>query len=98
MELDSHENIGEIKSREVELDSHNRMFVWLVGRLVVVVLLLFCLFVLLVFVCLFFVSLQSCSSTVASRTLSLLPSSAQLLKQQTAKYASCFALAGSPPP
>ena len=40
----------------------------------------------------------SCSSTVALRTLSLWLCSTQLLKQQLAKYSSCLALAGSPPP
>ena len=44
------------------------------------------------------VLLLSCSSTVAFRTLSLWPCSTQLLKEQLAKYISCFALAGSPPP
>ena len=37
----------------------------------------------------------SCSSTVASRTLSLWLRSAQLLKQQLAEHTSCLALAGS---
>ena len=45
-----------------------------------------------------FVLLQRCSSTVAIRTLPLWLCSAQLMKQQLVKYASCFALAGSPPP
>ena len=44
------------------------------------------------------VLLKSCSPTVPSRTLSLWLCSEQLLKQQLAEYASCFALAGSPLP
>ena len=39
----------------------------------------------------------SCTSTVASRTLSLWLCSAQLLKEQLAKCTSCFPLAGSSP-
>ena len=43
------------------------------------------------------VLLQSSSSTVASQTLSLWLCSTQPVKQQLAKYTSCFTLAWSPP-
>ena len=83
----SRESPGEIKSRDGELDSQERAQARARAGTWS-----------WAFITGWFVLLQSCSSTAASRTLSLWLYSAQLLKQQLVEYTSCFALAGSPPP